>query len=422
MDVHNPSPAEATYGQYLMAIRKARGFQNTYSFAEAIYGDAKTPSRTSQQANIWNWENDKTVPRGSILAKLANALKVSPSSINPKRFQPSMMKRMLLTMPREDEVSEEIVGSVIEGAMQGMDLFTADVGIDPQLLPKVGEEYPSYITRLRIARGYKTMERMRIAGGFAGNAVIGRLERGQTTPTEATILKLSAILDVPVALVDPAQFKRLQNEGEEAAETYGEYLGRLRRAAGYVNQQDFGIAWVQRHGGFEKSGSQLINKWENNHSVPSKENLSKLAAMFGVSAKTLDPKRFVPGRLLPPTLKVIEPPKPPAPDLAPEPAPDDVERIQNDAGMSMITDMAEDVQWDQNAAPPAPSVPSIRQEYGAIPQFLKQHVDVFGVSKTDDPAYVRVRFDAILPRKTAGGLMRELVILTTDDLLGDTSE
>jgi transcriptional regulator with XRE-family HTH domain len=344
-------------------------------------------------------------------------LKVSPMSINPKRFKPQMMKRMLLTMPRPDEVSEEIVGSVVEGAMAGMDLFTEDVGIDPELLPKVGEDYAPYIVRLRIARGFKSQESFRRAGEFQGNAVIGRLERGISVPAEETVAKLAKVLDVPLALVDPGQFKRLQEQGEEAQETYGEYLGRLRRAAGFPSQQHLGRAWEEKYGGTFKSGSQLINKWENNRSAPSPENVSKLAAMFGISAKTLDPKRFVPGRLLPPTLRVIEPPKPPAPEPSP-----DVERIQNDAGMPMGEEQMEDVQWDQNSPPPAASVPSLRQQYGAMPQFLKQHVDIFGISKTDDPTYVRIRFDAIVPRKTAGALMRELVILTTDDLLGDTSE
>jgi transcriptional regulator with XRE-family HTH domain len=416
MDQRNPITSPS-YGDYLRALRERRGYKQIRDFAEAIYGDTEKPARTSQMANISSWECDRTTPRGSILGKIANALGVKPASINPKRYKPSMMKRMLLTMTPPQEISEPVRSAPDDGIIHegGVYVPPSTEALEAELLPQPEESYGDYLRRVRLYRGFENSQTLREVAGITGKDVINRVENGLTTsPSEDTFVRLGTALGLPTSLVDPGQFKRIQSQGEDATETYGEYLIRLRRAVGFETQGALGKALAERFGLQPVSTVTLLSKWERGVSQPGGKNVIRLAQLYGVSALTLDPKRFVPGRLLPPTLKVV----------APEPAPKETVDVENvEMTEEQIADEAmqtADVQWSDGTETVALApAPTLKQEYGAMPQFLKQHVDVFGVSKTDDPGYVRIRFDAVLPKKTAGGLMRELVILTTDDLLGE---
>lgn len=404
MDTINPDTLAPTYGMYLRALREAKGLGDARAFARAIYGDVAKPAPSSQISNIWNWETGRTLPRGAVLGRIANALQVKVHSINPKHFKPAWMKRLSITRAAVPAVEDK----PMDVAPPAESIIT---NLPEELRPLPGEQWGAFLKRMRLLRGYDTSKALGQAMD-AGPSLVAKLERGAGPPMPETSAKLARLLDLPEPLMDKAQFDRIQDQGDEAVETYGEYIARLRRAAGYLNQTSFGRAYGERFKVSGKSSSALINKWETGYQVPSGASLDRLAQMLGISARTLNPERFVPGRLLPPTLKVVEPPAPPKPEPeVPAPQSDD-------------TTLSADVAWDEGSrevvaetefAAPAPSV---RKEFGAIPQFLKQHVDIFGISQTDDPQYVRIKFDAVLPRKTAGGLMRELVILTTDDLLG----
>lgn len=417
MDQISPVASEATYGAYLKALRIARGFTDPKLFAKAVYGDVEKPSVASQNSNIWNWETDRNTPRGPVLGKIANALNVSPHSINPKHFKPSWMNRLAIMKPlgpnTEDGYREEGGAPFVPNALLD--------SLPEEIRPGFGEPFNVYVKRMRELRGFDTAASLTSAMGTSP-AVVSRVEKGLSVPTEETSQRLAETLDVPYALMDKSMFERLQEQGDEATETFGEYLSRLRRAAGYKTQATFAIAWSETYPdqNFD-AAQQALSKWENGRALPSRTSAEKLAKMLGISAKTLDPKRFVPGRLLPPTLKIVEP------ELEPEAAAEEVDVETVTPQVEMLTNgmdiASSDVQWGgEQAMSDDQRLVSVREKFGNMPQFLKQHVDVFGVSKTDDPAYVRVRFDAILPRKTAGGLMRELVILTTDDLLGNGEE
>lgn len=391
---------EASFGTYLKALREARGMDPT-ALAKAIYGEAEVPKYNSQLANIWNWESNKTVPRGSILGKIANALSVAPKSVNPKHFKPSMMNRMLLQMQPSSGLSEQEREALLS---MPQDRFS-DLDIDPLYLPQPEEKYPAWLKRVRIAKGFKTSPAFARSAGFPGVASYDRYEKGLSKPMPESVERMAMILELPYALCHADTFERIQQLGDEATETYGEYLARLRREAGFKTHAELVKAWTaQGFTGAGDSTGQLFSKWETGGQLPSPKSQERLAKVYGISAKTLDPDRFKPGRLLPPTLKVV------APELEAETAPE----IDREALAS------EDVPFDETSTPPLPETVLVERdsEFGTIPQFLKSHVDIFGISKSDDPKYVRIKFDALVPRRTAGALMRELVILTTDDLLG----
>lgn len=411
MDQINPLSPAPTYGGYLKQLRLARGFTDLKDFAKAVYGEIEKPNLHTQMSNLGNWEADRFRPQGASLGKLANALKVSPHSINPKHFKASWMNRLAIMKPLAGKAGDE----TSDGATPFV-LNTLLDSLPEEIRPGFGEAFSAYVKRMRLLRGIPSPNALSSklkANGGGGNMVVQRIENGQSKPMQETSARLAEVLDLPYALMDKALYDRLQEQGDEATETYGEYLSRLRRGAGYMTQVEFAKAWSEKFGIGVDGISANVNKWETDRSFPSTTSLDKLAQMFGISVRTLDPKRFVPGRLLPPTLKVVEPEPTPAP--APEEV--DVEAVTTppemlNNGMDIGT---ADVQWEKGGEP---SVPTLREEFGGMPQFLKQHVDVLGLSKTDDPDYVRIRFDAVVLKKTAGGMMRELVRLTTDDLLG----
>lgn len=389
------------YGDYLRALREARGMDPN-AFAKALYGEAEVPKLASQLSNIWNWESGKSTPRGAILGKIANALGVSPKSVNPKHFTPSMMNRMLLQMQPAAALSEEEREALLR---MPQDRFS-DLDIEPLFLPQPDEKYGDWLKRVRIAKGFKTANDFARGAGFIGTASYPRYEKGLSKPAQESVEKIAMTLELPFALCHADTFERIQNLGDEATETYGEYLGRLRREAGFKTHPDIAKVWFSLgYAKGEASVGQIFSKWETGHVLPSTRSQERLAKLYGISAKTLDPARFKPGRLLPPTLKVV------APEIEPQPALEvDVERMQ-----------ADDVQFDETSIPPPPPETPIVEhdsEFDGMPQFLKSHVDIFGVSKSDDPNYVRIKFDALVPRKTAGKLMKRLVKLTTTDLLG----
>lgn len=407
MDALN-TQTQLRYGEYLRKLREVSGLSQTQLCAKIWADDPAAPKEQSQLSNLWNWESGRTVPRQSMRMKIAKAFGVSEHSIHPAHFK-RFAKRQLLLAGGDTDVAQ----AAVENSEYVATEVPVITEVEEELLPQPGEEYGDYLRRVRKFRGLLTLIQAGEAywPGNGKNAAtsIGQWERSVSTPSYDNANELAKVYGVPVSLIDPQQFARLQKD-REAQETYGDYLARLRVAAGFKSVRELAAAMF----GAERAKNQAstIGRWERDLAMPAPKSLKHLAQVLKVSVLTVDPHRYQPGRLLPPTLKRPEPePKPAAPEPEIE-----SEKISNsdDAQWMESSRIAEEEQMN--------AVPSIRQEYGQVPQFLKQHVDVFGVSKTDDPNYVRIRFDAILPRKTAGSLMRELVILTTDDLLSNGEE
>lgn len=90
MDEKSPPemPKHETFGQRVVRLRLAAGFQTPSDLARALWGE-KRDKRGFMVANnrdtIWRYENDKGRPNRRNTAKLAEALGVAPEVLDPER-------------------------------------------------------------------------------------------------------------------------------------------------------------------------------------------------------------------------------------------------------------------------------------------------------------------------------------------------